>query len=405
MTTPGPTSATGGPLAGLRVLDLATVFAGPFAAALMGDMGADVLKVELPGVGDPLRALGPFSGDVSLTWAASARNKRSLTLDLRRPEGQDILLRLLPDYDVVIENFRPGTMERWGLPTERLRRANPDLIVVHVSGFGQTGPRAGKVGFGTPATAYSGFAHISGYPDRPPILPSVSLVDYLTGMYAALGALAALYQLKVEGRGPDEIDVALYESMFRMLEVVVAEYDVLGTVRERSGNELAASSPAGIYETSDGQWIVIVTSTERTFARLAAAMGREDLLTDPEFSTNRARLERRDRMNAIVAGWTGERTRAQVEARLDEYAVPASAVYDVADIFSDEHYQARDMLVQVSHPTLETITLPGVVPRFHEHPGAVRSAGPALGEHTDEVLASIGLGAEEINALRDQGVI
>ena len=305
---------TGGPLSGLRVLDIATVFAGPFAAALMGDMGADVVKVELPGVGDPLRQLGPFSGDVSLTWAASARNKRSVTLDLRSEAGQEVLLRLLPDFDVLIENFRPGTMQRWGLPTERLRQANPDLIVVHVSGFGQSGPLAEKVGFGTPATAYSGFAHISGYPDRPPILPSVSLVDYLTGMYAALGALSALYQLKVQGRGPDEIDVALYESMFRMLEVAGAEDDGLGTVRGRTGNELAASSPAGIYETADGQWIVIVTSTERTFARLAAAMEREDLLTDPEFSTNRARLERRDRMNAIVSEWTGRHTRAEVEA-------------------------------------------------------------------------------------------
>lgn len=396
---------TGGPLSGLRVLDIATVFAGPFAAALMGDMGADVVKVELPGVGDPLRQLGPFSGDVSLTWAASARNKRSVTLDLRSEAGQEVLLRLLPDFDVLIENFRPGTMQRWGLPTERLRQANPDLIVVHVSGFGQSGPLAEKVGFGTPATAYSGFAHISGYPDRPPILPSVSLVDYLTGMYAALGALSALYQLKVQGRGPDEIDVALYESMFRMLEVVVAEYDVLGTVRERTGNELAASSPAGIYETADGQWIVIVTSTERTFARLATAMEREDLLTDPEFSTNRARLERRDRMNAIVSEWTGRHTRAEVEARLDQFSVPASAVYDVAGIFADEHYRARDMLVQVSHPTLETVTLPGVVPKFHDNPGSVRTAGPLLGEHTDEVLASVGLTADEIDGLRSQGVI
>ncbi len=395
----------GGPLSGLRVLDIATVFAGPFAAALMGDMGADVVKVELPGVGDPLRQLGPFSGDVSLTWAASARNKRSVTLDLRSEAGQEVLMRLLPEFDVLIENFRPGTLQRWGLPTERLREANPDLIVVHVSGFGQTGPLAEKVGFGTPATAYSGFAHISGYPDRPPILPSVSLVDYLTGMYAALGALSALYQLKVQGRGPDEIDVALYESMFRMLEVVVAEYDALGTVRERTGNELAASSPAGIYETADGQWIVIVTSTERTFARLAAAMDREDLLTDPEFSTNRARLERRDRMNALVSEWTGRHTRAEVEERLDRFSVPASAVYDVADIFADEHYRARDMLVQVSHPTLDTVTMPGVVPKFHDNPGSVRSAGPLLGEHTDEVLASVGLTADEIDGLRSQGVI
>lgn len=394
-----------GPLEGLRVLDIATVFAGPFAAALMGDMGADVLKVEMPGTGDPLRALGPFQGDTSLTWAASARNKKSVTLDLRTDAGQEILLKLVAEHDVVIENFRPGTLTRWGVPVERLREANPDLIVVHVSGFGQDGPLAHKAGFGTPATAYSGFAHISGFPDRPPVLPSVSLVDYLTGMYAAMGALAALYQLRVGRGGPDDVDVALYESMFRMLEVVVTEYDVLGQVRQRSGNELAASSPAGIYETRDGQWMVIVTSTERTFARLAAAMEREDMLTDPRYSTNRERLARRTEVNQILADWTATLTRDEVAARLDEFSVPASAVYDVADIFGDEHYAARDMLVKVDHPDLGTITMPGVVPKFERHPGSVRSAGPGLGEHTQEVLEQLGYDPAQIDALRSEGVI
>lgn len=394
-----------GPLDGLRVLDIATVFAGPFAAALLGDMGAEVLKVEMPEVGDPLRALGPFSDDTSLTWAAAARNKRSLTADLRSEQGQDILLRLVAQHDVLIENFRPGTLARWGLPVERLRESNPDLIVVHVSGFGQGGPLAGKAGFGTPATAYSGFAHISGYPDRPPVLPSVSLVDYLTGMYAALGALAALYQLKVRHGAPDEVDVALYESMFRMLEVVVAEYDVLGSIRERTGNELAASSPAGIYETSDGQWMVIVTSTERTFARLAQAIGREDMLEDPRFSTNRERLARRSEVNGILAEWTKQRTRDEVEQQMDAHSVPACAVYDVADIFQDEHYRARDMLVEVEHAELGSITLPGVVPKFDLHPGSVRSAGPALGEHTDEVLASLGYTEDQVARLRAEGIV
>lgn len=333
-----------GPLAGLRVLDMATVFAGPFAAALLGDLGADVLKVEMPGVGDPLRALGPFSGDVSLTWAASARNKRSMTLDLRTPEGQDILVQLLAEQDILIENFRPGTLSRWGLPIERLRERNPDLIVVRVTGYGQTGPNAGKAGFGTPATAYSGFVYLSGFPDRPPVMPSVSLVDYLTGMYAAMGALAALHQLRAGG-GPDEVDVALYESMFRMLEVVVAEYDVLKVVRERSGNELAASAPAGIYESSDGQWMVVVTSTERTWTRLATAIDRTDMITDPRYATNRARLERRPELHEIMADWVGARTRTEVEAALAEHQVPCCAVYHVADIFADEHYADRDMLV------------------------------------------------------------
>ncbi len=394
-----------GPLSGLRVLDIATVFAGPFAAALLGDMGADVLKVEMPGVGDPLRALGPFHGETSLTWAASARNKRSMTLDLRAPEGQDVLCRLLADQDVLIENFRPGTLDRWGLTIDRLRGANPDLVVVRVTGYGQTGPNNGKAGFGTPATAYSGYVHISGYPDRPPVLPSVSLVDYVTGMYAAMGALAALYELKVSGGAAEEVDVALYESMFRMLEVVVAEYDVLGQTRERTGNELAASSPAGMYETKDGEWLVIVTSTERTFARLARAMEREDMLTDPRYSTNRARLARREEMNQILSDWVGRFPRDVLEARLDEFSVPASAVYNADDIFADQHYAARDMLVEVQHPDLGTITLPGVVPKFTQNPGGVRSAGPILGEHTAEVLAGLGLGADEVSALREKGVI
>lgn len=397
--------AGGGPLRGLRVLDIATVFAGPFAAALMGDMGAEVLKVEMPGVGDPLRALGPFSGDTSLTWAASARNKKSLTADLRTEAGREILLKLVATHDVLIENFRPGTLNRWGLTPEALREANPDIIVVHVTGFGQDGPNAQKAGFGTPATAYSGFAHISGFPDREPVLPSVSLVDYLTGMYGAMGALAALYHLKVNGGGPDQVDVALYESMFRMLEVVVAEYDVLGSVRERSGNELAASSPAGMYQCADGQWMVIVTSTERTFARLAAAIDRPDMLTDPRYSTNRARLERRSEVNQILSEWTGARTREQVEAAMDEHNVPASAVYSVADIFADEHFRAREMLVQVDHKDLGPITLPGVVPKFDRHPGAIRSAGPGLGEHTHEVLVGLGYTEEQIGELRAEGAV
>lgn len=394
-----------GPLAGLRVIDIATVFAGPFAAALLGDMGADVLKVEMPVVGDPLRALGPFQGDTSLTWAASARNKRSMTLDLKSPQGQEVLVRLLAEQDVLIENFRPGTLDRWGLTTDRLREANPDLVIVRVSGYGQTGPNKGKAGFGTPATAYSGYAHISGYPDRPPILPSVSLVDYLTGMYAAMGALAAIYQLKVSGGLAEEVDVALYESIFRMLEVVVAEYDVLGTVRERTGNELAASSPAGMYHTRDGQWMVIVTSTERTFVRLAQAMEREDMLTDPRYATNRARLERRDEVNAILAAWTSARTRDEVEARLDSCSVPHSSVYSAPDIFADAHYAAREMLVEVAHPQLGTITLPGVVPKFSQNPGSIRNAGPALGEHTEDVLSGLGLSSDEITDLRNKGVI
>lgn len=394
-----------GPLSGMRVLDIATVFAGPFAAALLGDMGATVLKIEMPGVGDSLRALGPFQGDTSLTWVAAARNKQSMTLDLKSPEGQEILIRLLAEQDILIENFRPGTLDKWGLSIDRLREANPDLIVVHISGYGQTGPYGSKAGFGTPATAFSGYAHINGYPDRPPVLPSVSLVDYLTGLFGALGALAAVYQLKVSGGPAEEVDAALYESIFRMLEVVVAEYDVLGTVRERTGNELAASCPAGIYQAKDGHWVVITTSTERTFARLAEAMGRPDMLTDPRYSTNRERLTRRTEMNELVSAWTETYTREELQERLDKFSVPHSLVYDVADIFKDEHYAARDMLVEVTHPTLGKVTLPGVVPKFSENPGSIRSAGPLMGEHTTTVLSNLGYTAKQIADLELKGIV
>ena len=397
-----PAAATGGgPLAGLRVLDAATVYAGPFAAALLGDMGADVVKVEMPGTGDPLRGMEPFDGADSLTWAVAARNKRGVTLDLKSAEGQDIFCRLLATRDILIENFRPGTLGRWGLGAERLREANPDLIIVRVSGFGQSGPYRERAGFGTPATAYSGYTYVSGYPDRPPVLPPISLTDYVTGMFAALGALGAVYHRDVQNGSAQEVDIALYESMFRMLEGVVTEYDRLGRIRERSGNQLSASVPAGMFQAGDGTWLVLTTSTDRTFVRLADAMGRSELATDPRFATNRDRVERRDEVNRIVAEWFAQRPAKQIQDHLNSHGVPVSAVYSIADIFEDPHYAARDMLVEVDHPKLGNLTVPGVVPKFSETPGAVRSAGPTLGEHNQEVYAEIGLGAD---VLLDRGV-
>jgi formyl-CoA transferase len=398
-------AAGGGPLAGLRVLDAATVYAGPFAAALLGDMGADVVKVEMPGIGDPLRGMEPFDGADSLTWAVSARNKRGVTLDLKSAEGQDIFCRLLANRDILIENFRPGTLSRWGLGAERLREANPDLIIVRVSGFGQTGPYRERAGFGTPATAYSGYTYINGYPDRPPVLPPVSLTDYVTGMFAALGALGAVYHRDVQDGSAQEVDIALYESMFRMLEGVVTEYDRLARVRERSGNQLSASVPAGMFQAGDGTWLVLTTSTDRTFVRLAEAMGRPEMATDPRFATNRDRVERRDEVNRIVGEWFGRRSAKEIQDHLNAHGVPVSAVYSIADIFADPHYAARDMLVEVDHPKLGNLTVPGVVPKFSETPGAVRRAGPTLGEHNHEVYAEIGLSADDLAALEERGVI
>jgi len=394
-----------GPLLGLRVLDIATVYAAPFAASLLADLGADVLKVELPGAGDPLRALRPFDGEESLIWAAVSRGKRCITLDLHRAEGQELLCRLAADRDVLFENFRPGTLDQWGLDLARLRAASPGLIVVRVSGYGQSGPHRGKAGFGTPATAFSGYAYISGYPDRAPVLPSISLVDYLAGLFAAIGALAAIYHRDVHHGDAQEVDVALYESMFRLLESVVVGYDRLGLVRERAGDQLEASAPAGVFSAADDTVLVLTTSTERTFRRLAGLMGREDLLTDHRFATNRARSVNRAAINQVVAEWFAARSARDICRACDEAGVPVSPILSVADIFTEPHYAARDMLVEVDHPTLGTLRLPGVVPKFSLTPGSVRSAGARLGEHNDEVYSALGLTADEIAELSEQGII
>jgi formyl-CoA transferase len=403
--TTGREAPSRGPLSGMRVLDIATVYAGPFAAALLGDMGADVIKVEKPGSGDPLRALGPFQGDESLVWAASARNKRGVTLDLKAAEGQEVFFRLLSTSDVLIENFRPGTMDRWGLGLDRLREANPDIIVVRVSGFGQTGPYRDRAGFGTPATAFSGYAYISGYADRPPILPPISLADYATGMFAAVGALAALYLRDARGGVAQEVDVTLYESMFRLLEGLVSEHDQLGVVRQRAGNQLSASVPAGMYESKDGDWLVLTTSTDRTFNRLAAAIDRPDMVTDPRYSTNRARLERREEVDAIVGAWFAEHPTAEIQDICNAHGVPVSPVNDIAQIFEDPHYQAREMLVQIEHPTLGSLRLPGVTPKYSRTPGGVHRPSPGLGEHNDEVFTEVGLSPDDIAALAEKGII
>jgi formyl-CoA transferase len=394
-----------GPLVGLRVMDIATVYAAPFAAALLADYGADVLKVEMPGVGDPLRGLEPFDGEESLVWAALSRNKRSITLDLRKEQGKEIFLTLLADQDVLIENFRPGTLDRWGLGIERLREVNPNVVVVRVSGYGQTGPYREKAGFGTPATGFSGFAYITGYPDRPPVLPQVSLADYVTGLFGALGAMTALYHRDVFGGEAQEVDVALYESMFRMLETVVTQYDRLGVVRERTGNELGASVPAGIFSSKDGKWMVLTTSTDRTFRRLAKLMGSADMVDDPRYATNRARVRQRKEVHSVVADWFAGLPAEEIQRLCDENGVPVSVAYNATDIFQDPQYAARDMLVEVEHPTFGSITVPGVVPKFSKTEGAVRGVGPTLGQHNAEVYEGLGLSEEDLTELREEGVI
>lgn len=396
-----------GPLEGIRILDLSTVIAAPFGATLLADFGADVIKIEMPGVGDPLRNLGPYYEGEGLRWPGIARNKKSLTLDLRQEEGKEILRALVRKSDMIIENFRTGTLEKWGVGYESLKEINPDLVMIRVTGYGQTGPYAHKAGFGTPATAFSGFTYLHGYPDRPPISPSFSLTDYVTGIYVAFAAVTALYHRDCQEEGTGQfVDVSLYESMFRMMEFLVTDYDVTGTIKERSPGLSGHSAPAGNFLTKDGSWIILVTSSDKTFERLAKAMGREDMLTDERYSTNSVRLTRFEEVNGIVADWVRTKTKDELQTYLDECGVPMSQIYSIRDIFEDPQYKARENIVEVEHPRLGKVKIPGVVPKFSETPGSIRQIAPDLGEHTDEILKDIiGLDDERIAKLKEKKVI
>ncbi|MDI6880778.1 MAG: CoA transferase [Desulfitobacteriaceae bacterium] len=393
-------------LKGIRVLDVTTVIAAPFAAGLMADFGADVIKVELPGTGDPFRKLGPYHKGQALRWATMGRNKRCITLDLHQKVGKDLFLQLVAKSDLVLENFRTGTLAKWGLDYQTLRKANPKVIVVHVTGYGQTGPYKDKAGFGTPATAFSGMTYITGYPDRPPVSPSFSLTDYISGLYAVMGALLALYHRDALKGPGQEVDISLYEGIFRMLEFLVADFDKNHVVRERKPMLSGTSSPGGTYQTRDGQWVVLVTSTDKTFEYLARAMNREDLLTNPQFSTNAARLENDAEVDTIVRDWIGSHNYKNMKDILDDAGVPVNLIYSIQEIFKDPHYQARENIVEMPHPQLQTIKMPGVVPKMSVTPGEIKWVGPELGAHNEEVYRSLlNLDTEEITRLKEQRVI
>jgi len=393
---------------GVKVIDLATVFAAPFAATLLADFGADVIKIELPGTGDAVRGFSPVVKGVPGPWTVLSRNKRCISLDIRKEKGKELLKKLVAQSDLLIENFRPGTMEKWGLGYDVLKQINPRLIMVRISGYGQTGPNSNKAGFGTPATAFGGLTYMQGYPDRPPVSPPFPLADYITGIFGALAAVMALYHLK--GRDDAEgqqVDLALYESVFRLLETVIVQYDLTGVARERAGHALQESAPAGAFQCKDGKWVIIGTSTDRTFARLAEVMGRTDLLSDPRYDTNPHRVEHREEILAIVQEWAYLHTSAELLKLADENGIPISPIPSMADIFEDPHYRARENLIQVEHPVLGKVTMPGIVPKFSSPPGAVRFPGPvAIGEHNRDVYhGDLGLSLDEIEALKAEGVI
>jgi crotonobetainyl-CoA:carnitine CoA-transferase CaiB-like acyl-CoA transferase len=394
-------------LRGLRVLDLATFVAAPFCCTLLGEFGADVIKVEQPGRGDDLRRLGtPARDGLSLWWLTESRNKKSITCNLRMPEGQALIKRLTAKADVLAENFRPGTMERWGLGWDDLRPTNPGLVMVRISAFGQTGPYRERPGFGRIAAAVSGVSFISGYPDRPPVSPGTPTVpDYLAGTLGALGALVALQHRQRTGEG-QVVDVALYEPMLRMLDEMIPVYGALGRVRERIGSGTEYVVPHNHYQTADGGWIAIACTNDRMFARLVTdAMAQPQLVA--EFATMQERIRRRDELDAIVQDWVGRADARTVLALLDTAEVPCGPVNSVRDLFEDPQVRARENIVEFPSPLGGMLAMAGIVPKLSATPGRVDSLGPVTpGAHNEEIYCGrLGLSREELLTLEDKGAI
>jgi formyl-CoA transferase len=393
------------PLKGIKVLELGSLIAGPYASALLAQFGAEVIKIEPPGRGDPLRTWRKIHDGTSLWWYAQARNKKSVTLDLKSDEARAIVRRLAKEADIVVENFRPGTLEKWGLGWSDLSALNSRLIMVRISGYGQSGPYHARPGFAAVAECMGGLRYVTGFPDRAPVRAGVSLGDTLASLYGVIGALLAMHHLNVNGGRGQFIDVALYEAVFAVMESLIPEYTVEGYIRERSGAALPGITPSNTYPCGDGSYVVIAANGDTIFRRLAAAIGRCDLRDDPELEHNEGRSRHADRLDAAISAWTKQHDLEHVLRTLTEAQVPVGRIYTAADICNDPHYRAREMLQSHVLPDGTPIGLPGIVPKLSETPGKTRWIGPALGAHTDEVLGSLGLSAEEIRGLRSRGIV
>jgi formyl-CoA transferase len=389
-----------GPLAGVKVLELGTLIAGPFCAKTLADFGAEVIKVEPPGEGDPLRRWRKMRNGVSLWWHVQSRNKKSITLDLRQPEGQAVVRRLARECQVVVENFRPGALEKWNLGWEVLSRENPSLVLVRISGYGQSGPYRERPGFAAIGEAMGGLRYVTGFPDRPPVRPNLSVGDTLASLHAVIGALLALRS----GKG-QIVDVALYESVFNVTESLLPEFDALGEIRQRSGSTLPGIAPSNLYACSDGAYVLIAGNADTLYRRLMTAIGRLDLRDDPALARNDGRAAQMARIDDAISEWTSKRTQKQVLEEMEKAEVPAGRIYTAADIAADPHYAARGMLQQVIAGDGEPLKVPGIVPKLSATPGAIRTAAPKLGEHTEAVLEGLGFSADEISAFRQKKVI
>jgi len=395
------------PLDGIRVIEVGQLLAGPFTGSILGYFGAEVIKVETPVTGDPIRKWRILKNGTSLWWYSLSRNKKCVTANLRSDEGRDLVRRLVDKADVLVENFRPGTMEKWGLGPEDFRESNPGLVYARISGYGQTGPNAGKPGFASVCEGYGGFRYVNGFPGQPPVRPNLSIGDTLAGLHSALGILMAIIHRNGGGRGRGQvIDTALFEAVYNMLEGVVPEYDGAGVIRQPSGSTLTGIVPTNTYLCKDGKYVIIGGNGDSIFKRLAVAMGRPDLAEDPRLADNAGRVEHEQELDEIIGGWTGALNSDEVLAILEEARVPCGPIYSVADMFEDEHYHARGLFEEVLVDG-EALKIPAMIPRLQATPGRTDWPGPAeVGAHNAEVYGGLlGLSSEKLARLQDAGII
>ena len=395
------------PLEGVRVVEMGSLLAGPFSGQLLADFGAEVIKVEPPGAGDPMRVWGRHrKNDRTLWWPVIARNKKSITLNLREKEGQKIARSLISGADVLVENFRPGTMERWGLGYENLSADNAGLVMVRVSGYGQTGPYKDQAGFGAIGEAMGGIRHVTGFPDQPPPRTGISLGDSLAATFGALGALTALYHRDAHGGRGQIVDIGIYEAVLAMMESTIPEYALTDHVRGRTGSVLPFVAPSNIYPTSDGDYVLIAGNADTVFGRLAQAIGHPEWAEDERYATHHARGERQEELDELISDWSRERSASEVLEAMRAAGVPAGKVYTAEDMMNDPHYAARENIVGIEDPEIGEVPMQNVVPRLTETPGSVDWTGPALGEHNEEVYGGLlDFGEDEMDGLRERGTI
>ncbi|MCH7570744.1 MAG: CoA transferase [Deltaproteobacteria bacterium] len=394
-------------LQGVRVLEIGQLLAGPFAGAFLAAFGAEVIKIEPPNGGDPLRTWRKAYKGTGLWWSVLSRNKKCITLNLRHPQGQELARKLAKDVDILLENFKPGTMEKWGLGYDELKKVNPRLIMVRVSGWGQTGPYASRPGYASVAEAMSGLRYVTGYPDRAPVRSNLSLGDTIAGLHAALGALMAVYHRDIHGSGHGQVvDVAIYESIFNMMESMLPEYDKLGYIRERQGAKLPGIVPSNTYMCRDGKYIVIGGNGDAIYKRLMNAMGRNDLAEDPRLGHNEGRVEHEEMIDSAIEVWTKQHTYQEIFNVLEAATVPCGPIYSIADMVRDPHFNARGLFEEIEISQDEKLKIPRVLPLLSETPGRTEWLGPPLGAHNEEIFSQqLGLSKEEITTLEQQGVI